>query len=91
MRAFLKSIDESSMKRLCEITLLTKDEAEILTAIFSKRLDADFVADTYSVSLSTLQRKITRAVLKIRFRLGIRHYYSSEEIHDTIVEALREK
>ena len=88
MRAFLRSIDEVSLRRLCELTMLTRLVRELLVMVLSRRLDLNFVADSHNMSVSTLQRKMRQAILKIRFRLGIRHFFTQDEIRMRIENAL---
>lgn len=88
MRAFLKSIDEASLRRLCELTMLTEVERDILVMVLSRRQDLNFVADSFNMSVSTVQRKMRQASLKMRFRLGIRHFYTEDEIRRRVEKAL---
>lgn len=88
MRTFLRSIDEASLRRICETAMLTQEETDILIRTLSRRQDTYFVSDLHNISLSTLQRKMTQAVLKIRFRLGIRHFFTDEEIRQRVENAL---
>lgn len=88
MRAFLKSIDEASLRKLCELTMLTDVERDILVMVLSRRQDLNFIADSFNMSVSTLQRKMRQASLKMRFRLGIRHFYTEDEIRRRVEKAL---
>ncbi len=90
MRRFLKSIDEASLRKLCEIAMLTKMETEILVMSLSQRLDLNFVADTHNISLSTLGRKSSLAVRKVVYRLGISPESSDSDIHCKVGQMLRE-
>ena len=71
MRKFLKSIDEASLRKICEMTMLTEKETDILVCSFSRRQDANFVADKHNISLSTLRRETLQAVQKVKTRFGI--------------------
>lgn len=84
MRAVLRAIDEASLRKICEITMLTQTETDILVCSLSRRLDANFIADKHNISVSTLQRKTLQAVQKVRFRLGISRLCTEKEIADNL-------
>ena len=88
MRTFLRSIDEASLRRLCELSMLTHAETDILASLCSRRQDMNFIADKHNISVSTLHRRVRQAVKKVRFRLGIRRGFSEAEIIDRVEEAL---
>ena len=63
----LKSIDEYSLRKICELAMLTDLEKEILARSYSRMQDERFVADFLNLSVGGLQKKKLLALKKILF------------------------
>ncbi len=66
----LKSIDEYSLRKICELAMLTDLEKEILARSYSRMQDERFVADFLNLSVGGLQKKKLLALKKILFFIG---------------------
>lgn len=87
-RRYLKSIDEVSLRKLCELALLTKEEIDILVMSLSRRHDANFIADRFNFSVATFHRRKETALSKLLFRLRIKDDSSLIEIGQIVERTL---